>query len=309
VLFAALLLLSACGGGDETTATPSAPSGDGAPPPASSASTPIVAWGDSFTAGDAASSPSASYPSDLARITGREVHNEGVSGQTSEQIAARQGGEPALVSLVEGLLPPAGVAVVRNATPWPVTPPGRTLSGSLMGIHGVMSLNSGGLPVPIGVLFQRDGVGSAQTIPDGTPFIPDTAQSRAWVNILWMGRNDVYSDPDRIVGDVRACVAFLQTGAYVVLPIFNGDGEGRGTAIHDTITSVNAQLAAEFGDHYLDLRRIFLAHADPANAQDQADVAQDVPPSSLRGNWLHPNDAGYLLAASEIARFLAERGW
>ncbi len=300
----AMLLLAACG--SETAPTISAP----AEAASTSASTPIIAWGDSFTAGATATSAATTYPAQLARITRRDVSNEGVTGIRSEQMAARQGGEPALVTLAGDLMPPAAATVVRNSTPWPVSPPRPTLAGSLIGVHGLMSLHSAGLPIAIGVLFQRDDAGAVETLPKDTPFIPDTAASRTWVNIFWIGRNNIFmGDPNRIVPDLRACVSFLRTDTYIVLPVFNAEGEGRGTSAYDTIMSVNARIAAEFGDHYVDMRRIFIEHGNPANAQDQANVAQDVPPSSLRGDPLHPNDAGYLPVANEIARFIQMRGW
>ena len=53
----------------------------------------IACWGDSLTAGDGSSSSSlTAYPAILAKITGAEVYNLGVGGETATTIAARQGG-------------------------------------------------------------------------------------------------------------------------------------------------------------------------------------------------------------------------
>jgi hypothetical protein len=271
-------------------------------------STPIVAWGDSLTQGGTASSPAASYPAVLSTLMGRTVVNEGVSGQSSSQIAARQGGAPALLTIAGDTVPPQGPAVVQEASVYPVTPPRPTLSGSLDGVHGLLSLNSGGQPVPIGVLFTRDDTGEVVTVPPQTPFIPDTTVSRDWINVLWLGRNNL-EEPDRILADLRACADTVTAGRYLVLGIVNADDEGRGSVAHGHILALNARLAGTFGDRYLDIRQVLIDGYDPADPQDQSDHANDVPPSSLRANRLHPNDAGYLVVATAVADAIRQRGW
>ena len=61
----------------------------------------IVAFGDSLTAGAGASSPDHSYPALTASlfVPPRAIVNRGVGGQTSTQIAARQGGKPLLLAV------------------------------------------------------------------------------------------------------------------------------------------------------------------------------------------------------------------
>lgn len=66
----------------------------------------IVAWGDSLTAG-AGSTGGNSYPAVAAGLfdPDRNVVNRGVGGQTSTQIAARQGGVPIMVTVDGNELP------------------------------------------------------------------------------------------------------------------------------------------------------------------------------------------------------------
>ena len=61
----------------------------------------IVAFGDSLTAGAGASSPGLSYPAVAASLFNppRTVINRGIGGQTSTQIATRQGGVPLMVAV------------------------------------------------------------------------------------------------------------------------------------------------------------------------------------------------------------------
>ncbi|WP_431320175.1 SGNH/GDSL hydrolase family protein [Rhizobium sp. YTU87027] len=61
----------------------------------------VVAFGDSLTAGAGASSPDHSYPALAASLFDppRIILNCGMGGQTSTQIAARQGGKPLLLAV------------------------------------------------------------------------------------------------------------------------------------------------------------------------------------------------------------------
>jgi lysophospholipase L1-like esterase len=49
----------------------------------------IAAWGDSFTSGGGVTMPEFVYPVQLQKISGYEVYNGGIGGQTSTQIKAR----------------------------------------------------------------------------------------------------------------------------------------------------------------------------------------------------------------------------
>lgn len=49
----------------------------------------IAAWGDSFTHGGGITMPEFAYPVQLQKISGYEVYNGGIGGQTSTQIKAR----------------------------------------------------------------------------------------------------------------------------------------------------------------------------------------------------------------------------
>lgn len=293
------LVLYACGGGQDapTTGVVSTPDARAEAP-----DTSIVAWGDSLTFGDFASSTDASYPAQLARLTGRVVLNKGVSGQTSREIAARQGGAPALITLQGDLIPPAGPALIRYVSASPVAHYGGSIEGRLAGIHG-------GLTQTIsGDAFTRDDTGPAVHVAPGSPFLTDNAWLEA-VNVFWLGRNNFWYEPDQVVLDLQACADFLRTDQYIVLSILNGAGEGRGTAAYDQIMTLNHRLAQAFPGHYLDVRNALVERYDPNDAQDRIDHSQDVPPASLRGDPMHPNDSGYRVVAELVAAFMEHNRW
>ncbi|MDM9622456.1 SGNH/GDSL hydrolase family protein [Rhizobium sp. S96] len=69
--------------------------------PKASVSVTIVAYGDSLTAGAGASSLAQAYPAVAANLftPARTVANRGIGGQSSTEIAARQGGLPLLIAV------------------------------------------------------------------------------------------------------------------------------------------------------------------------------------------------------------------
>ena len=63
------------------------------------ANRPVTVWGDSLSAGAGASGAGLAFPAQAAALprAARDIDNRGVGGQTSTQIAARQGGVPITV--------------------------------------------------------------------------------------------------------------------------------------------------------------------------------------------------------------------
>ena len=57
------------------------------------------------------------------------------------------------------------------------------------------------------------------------------------------------------------------------------------------------------------IRTALVAAYNPINAQDVADHANDVTPSSLRSDKIHLNDAGYQFVAKKIDDFFKSKNW
>jgi hypothetical protein len=72
---------------------------------------------------------------------------------------------------------------------------------------------------------------------------------------------------------------------------------------------LNADLQALYPDNYLDVRSWLIAHYDPNNSQDVADLANDVPPSSLRYDDIHLRNEGSVLVAQRLKAFIDTKGW
>lgn len=290
-------VLSACGGGG-SSATPATP---GPAPGGNPDGAAIVAWGDSWTAGVGAVA-GMSFPEQLQALTGRPVFNGGVSGQTSDQIAARQGGVPALLTLPGDSLPGSGRVTIQEQSTLPVSAEGPgPITGELYGIRGTLSYDGN-------LVFQSDTPGAEVTIPPKSPFVPDTFGSRGKVNVFWMGSNNFY-DAAGVETDIALCVAFLSSGKFIVLALLNAGSEPRGSPSYREITQLNASLAAAYPDNFIDVRQVLVDSYDPASAEDVRDHSNDVPPASLRNDDQHPNEAGYAIVAREVAGFIRTKGW
>jgi lysophospholipase L1-like esterase len=282
------LLLHACGGSaSEATANPSQA---------------IFAWGDSWTSGVGAVD-GMSFPDQLQSLTARTVFNGGVSGQASDQIAARQGGAPALLTLPGDTLPSSGLVVVQDQSTFLVSAEGPArLAGTLSGIHGTLTFNGSKL------VFQADQAGSARTVPPRSAFHPDTFGSQSEINVFWMGGNNFF-DPAGVKSDIAKAVAFLSTRNFIVLGLLNAGSEPRGSAPYVLITQLNTDLAASYPDNFLDIRAILVASYNPSSPQDTRDHLNDVPPASLRNDDEHPNEAGYAIVARRVAGIVRAKGW
>jgi len=124
----------------------------------------------------------------------------------------------------------------------------------------------------------------------------------SWPTIIWAGRNN-YTNEAQVDADIASMVAALQSVGndnYIVLSILNGEGEGTGTSAYNQIIQDNNDLAVIYGSRYLDIRSYLVSQYNPALSQDVTDHSNDVPPTSLRFDFLHPNTADYLIVAQYI---------
>jgi lysophospholipase L1-like esterase len=295
------IMLSSCSGGGappETTAT--------SPQETPAASSQIAAWGDSSTSGIGAPTD-LSYPAQLQSLTGRSTFNGGVSGQTSDQIAARQGGAPALLTFPNNTLPSAGPVVLDSESTFPITAEGPgPITGTVGGVHGTLSYQTDGNDNPQ-LAFTRDQPGLPKPIPARSPFHPDTFGREAQINVFWTGNN--FYDPQGLESDIAKCVAFLSTRRYIVLSLTNAGDEGIGTAPYDELAQINAEFAQAYPDNFIDIRRILVNSYDPTDPQDVQDHGNDIPPSSLRNDNWHLNEKGYAIVARQVADYIAARSW
>ena len=89
---------------------------------------------------------------------------------------------------------------------------------------------------------------------------------------------------------------------YLIMSILNSNTEPSGSINYNEIIQINTDLATTYASHYWDVRSYLVSLYNPSLPQDVIDYGNDVPPSSLRAEPLHPNTAGNL----KIAQWLQQ---
>lgn len=150
---------------------------------------------------------------------------------------------------------------------------GRPYPTSFSDLYGAQSMYNG-------------GVGGDTSTQIKTRFLAAGAMHNT--QVIWAGRNN-FGSPTTVQSDIAAMIAALPHDRYLVLSILNQNAstEWSGSANYTSIIALNNALAASYGQRYVDIRGILvnngLAMAGlTATAQDTADIANGVVPTSLR---------------------------
>lgn len=274
----------------------------------------IVAYGDSLTQGTGAAV--AGWPDRLATLTGLPVINNGIGGDTSAGIAARQNGQPFLLMPSGGTFPASGTVPVDVTTvnAKPFNNP-RTFVGTVAGIRGELRAVGGG---PYTYVFEQKPTGVATTVIGPQRFYTEEGKLRRdYIHIIFAGSNNS-DDPDQVVADVAAMVRYLPTGAryLVVGPLLNAAWT-IGTTRYTQNVDIWTRLLAAYGNRFVNLQWWLVNYGLQmagltATSQDTTDIANGITPSSLRflnasvRDAIHLNDFGYQDAALVFATRLRE---
>lgn len=177
----------------------------------------------------------------------------------------------------------------------------------------------GYMQAELGVQVYRNGVGGSTITQIAEAYfdwdMPNTG------HVLWGGHTDFNSNNqtgDLVVPTIASMVAAAPPGMFFVCGLTNGDGYEYGTDLYvQVIEGINPQLATTYGNRYADLRRYLVtdglrvAGITPTGG-DQLDIANDIPPRSLRvldGNPGHLNEAGKRVVAGRMADLIEAAGW
>lgn len=262
---------------------------------------PVVIWGDSLTSGWAGST------SHLANATGATVTALGMSGQDSDEIAARQGGAPTRVTVTDNVIPASG-SVACTVT----VAPGTATAGVLQGVAGTLS----------GSTFTRLTAGLPVSCPPGSPLQAGQAYREHWP-IFWAGRNSFKTADERaaLLRDTAAMMAWTtRPDRALILSIPPWVGEHAGGQFASTrvnLDAANNSLRDAWPGHYLDLSAMLRratsleAVGITPTATDLQNIADGVTPESFRdvGDSGHWSDKAYEAAALFIAMTYESKGW
>lgn len=286
---------------------------------------PMVVLGDSL---------SVPIAGPLASLTGRVVENWGIGGQTSGQIVNRAlgftlriagttiGGAARNVTHVNGI--PIGAPAPDGTTSHQVLHGAGTtysLKGWAGSAYGTLSsfTSDGGVTWTYSFLADA-GQKLPVAFPKDTPFVPDFPEDATIVYVA--GRNNFTEGrPDTGVAAIVADLRRLMLAYPKVLALGVPNGEvnapneyGPSGGLYLQIAAVNAGISAVGGKRFLDWPRMAkdlgLGMAGlTGDAQSETDAGHDVISHQLRGDDLHPNGPGALVAATLVAQRLAGMGW
>jgi hypothetical protein len=208
------------------------------------------------------------------------VSNEGVSGQTSTEIAIRSGGLPFVATIVGGEIP-AFVSVGITFKPGYEPTTHYSTFGIPMSISGVA-----GVVAHVGSsdVFTRATPGSpVASLPDSPVKIITGPMNDGFV-IIWAGKNNA-SNPVQVLSDIAAIVGVLpEPKKFLVLSVTNSNvpAQWQGGVQYDGYLKLDAALASAYPQNFIDIRARLVATYKPDDPEDVIDHSHDVIPSSLR---------------------------
>lgn len=250
----------------------------------------------------------------LAQALGVDVFLGGVPGQTSTEVALRQGGLDVRVNVAGNTIPAAATAVaVTIPTPSGTWKTGSfwSFTGSIAGIPGTLTKDTANLWA-----FTRTTAGAAKTVSPETKFISDQGVANAGrVQVFRAGKNNT-TDATLVLRDYLAMTKGLSAAKkrYLALPVYNSTTEPSGSGGYNNVAAINTKLADTFGPDYYDLRgwiiRNGLAVAGiTPTSDDTTAMAEDRIPPSLMQDGTHLNKIGRRIEGNRLAEIMVERGW
>ncbi|MFK3705567.1 TolB family protein [Klebsiella sp. NPDC088457] len=222
----------------------------------------IVGWGHSFINNGA-------FFNRLRALTGIPLYNFGLAGQTSDAIAARQGGAPAYYAPVGGSIPASGAVTLTPSLPGPC----RSLAApvalkcNLAGVDGVFAWDG------TSAVFTRDTAGDAVPVSVQTPLFvyPITTVNVSGsiasgtqfdlhdecINIFWIGRNNL-SQTDLIMENLVSMVEYVKNIGLkiVILADFNSSGEPAGSTGFNQMTELNRRYKEAYPEFYCEINGV-----------------------------------------------------
>lgn len=281
----------------------------------------VNCWGDSLTRGvGVGSSYSKAFPYVLhGLLDGRKVTNCGVGGESTINIASRQGGLPNIVkpftipsnaSKVEvkltniyggstGILLQGGSALDPTTGKYVMT--AQINPCSINGVEGTLTYENGKY------YFSRSENGESVIVSRPTPLITYAMKSmRDNINIIWIGTNGGFTTSAELIECIEAMIDYMSpiNKKYIVFGIHH-----LVSTVTETFEMIEKNMTLHFGRHYINQRKYMLEYglSDAGitpTVEDTAAISQGKIPPSLLYDDVHYNDKGYNI----IANLVVERG-
>jgi len=294
-------------------------------------SNPIVDFPtlDIWALGNSLTATAGTWPGKLAARQGVAVANTGIGGIGARQIAALNGGTPAMTTSAF-TIPADTSATAVTLNGWTPVSRGASQSVTIAGVQGVLARDTSGNHT-----FARGSAGAAVLVPTASQVVPVEAQAyRNRIFIMEIARNSFRTgtaDPmsaAQLVAATRSLIDLQTTRVrrVIVWSTPPATDEGSGTPGRAPLDACNAAMAAAFPEHWLDLAGYLRTTADTTvgtttitnpftvagispTSQDLADIANGLTPTSFRGDNLHFNEAAGIAVAYRFDIEMQLRGW
>lgn len=292
----------------------------------------IVCIGDSLTG-------SFQYPNMLKLLVGNDytIINNGIGGETSATICARQGGMnmivndiviPADTSTIQ--IANAGAGILTNDSYYNAFPlrqssvdgrDGGVNPCYIAGIKGTLSkTQTSTTSNDVAYFFARETAGETVTINRPTAIITDNILNRKddYINVMWIGTNggwynsnyvtdwnDIKSLLSGLVNQYKYMITFGRMKRFIVLGLWHTDWDDSNRIKAERV------MVEEFGRNYINLRKYLIdyglqdANITPTE-DDNTRISQGKIPSSLMLDSVHLNTYGQQIVANQVYKRMKE---
>jgi lysophospholipase L1-like esterase len=269
----------------------------------------LTVYGDSLTGAGVAQNTRGFWPEVVTDTIGQGwiCDIQGVGGQTSTSIAARQGGYPILITLANNMLLEGSASSVTNINCQPITQGNAASINS--GVVGSNIFNG----TMLGRLVQLYGDGNgnytvtcldgnpASIMPAGTQFIIDTQGRDSNLQVFIMGQNDPPDDASKaaVVVNIQMCIANLKSLGKRYLVINSPYSQ-----------SLYNQIKAAFpANLVVDVRAaLFAANGTPWDGVTWDGAFANIP-QQYEADGIHFNIAGQAIWGAAVLASMRANNW
>lgn len=281
---------------------------------------PIVAYGDSTTAGGNIANNSQRWATMLAASLATTVENLGSSGATSAEIAARQGGATMTATVAGNTIPASGGVTLTNLNIDPLR--GGDINSLLASIDGVQgTITRSGADR----IFTRSVSGSPISVASVVDILSiDGILRLGRIHIIGFGTNDIPLIEAGTLTVDEVCANFVRATS-ILTPARSrvlvwglsdrGASEGAGTQRGGLIRQIETFLDRTYGANFINVRKHLVTRGlidagITPTAQDTSDIAAGSVPQSLRDtSSVHLNTAGQRVQYMLFDKVIRQRGW
>lgn len=271
----------------------------------------IDCYGDSLTQG-APVYGNLAYPAQLKLLVGDKytVNQQGIGGNTVQDILARQGAYLAVV---------APFTIPADSTPVDIvltsSQDGRLIRWAqndlatkvnpvyINGVEGTLTETTDDSDV-YHYTFTRREKGNIVEIKRPTFLITSKSlDTKEDIQILWIGQNGAWNSEDELVEMFKAAINHMSglQKRYICVGLSSGTKESRAV--------LERKMGIAFGNHYINIRDYLVKYGlndagISATEQDTQDILAGKVPTSLRADGVHLTADGYKV----IAKVIHQRG-